>query len=1022
MQQDASTSQGFRILVILSRPLDLPDLPNLADQWALQSGLRRVQAPAFLKMLRPPTVEGLRSEILGGYDIVHFDGHGSLGRRCRSCGALHLPQEKKCDRCTALLEDEEVKGYFAFEREDGLMDALAAEELAEIVTSAPQPAKLVFLSACESAKGGDASLQNVLLAKGVPAVLGMNESVPLKATMALAGPFYAGLGAGMTIIRAFKNALPALKKMENGGEWQKIPVLEGPGKDAGILPAKVAGRASFEAERLFGLPEHELVGDYIRSDPPRGRKGLLSQTMGALQGGEKLVVLTGQGGIGKTVLAAEAARRLAWRYPGGVFWRSAAEMEHLGLEEMLNAFDNVLGPQLRTLPLDAKRDQVLGYLRNYDSASLLVVDNAESIRDPNLWRFLEGIPQPSAALMTTRESLPCGGREIRVPEMEQEEAGSLLIAEARRRSPKWGVHLNQEDLQNLNEITRFMQGHPLAIKLIAALMTSRSLVSIRDELRRNPPEEVSERFNVSYVDLTESQKVLFCRLAVFSGSVVDHAIKMVCVEDDQEGLKNWESDLGELVCKSFIDRIEIAAQDASGNEVLLYRYRLHPLMRQYAAAKAGNDVLTKFRTRSALCFLMYAIEFRQNFDMLEWEHENILAGMDVTVARLRHEKGDERYRASHQLLQFLCALQDYLDARGYWSEYRLRLHQAMDAAKVLECNKFEMACLNQLGHVSHKLGFYDDAQDFFYQCLEIADRLDDKVVKSDSLRGLGMLAQEKSEYDNAQKLFKQSYEIAKDIGDKSNISASLYQMGSLAQDTNDYIEAGKLYQESLSISQEMGDKRGISSSLGSLSILAYLTGDHKDAKKLLQRSLEISKEIGDMGNISASLHQLGMLAIDEENWDEARSFLNQSLKIKQKLGDKKGVSTTIGELGNLAEKMGDYDHAFALFHACLDIAQELQDKVGISKSLGGLANLAYLKDDLDEARRLYQNSLEISLEIGDKNDIAIGMAQLAILEERTGNVNEALRMIRLAEATFRELGSPYVEQARMQRERWETDS
>jgi hypothetical protein len=32
MPQDASSPQGFRILVIVSRPLDLPDLPNLADQ------------------------------------------------------------------------------------------------------------------------------------------------------------------------------------------------------------------------------------------------------------------------------------------------------------------------------------------------------------------------------------------------------------------------------------------------------------------------------------------------------------------------------------------------------------------------------------------------------------------------------------------------------------------------------------------------------------------------------------------------------------------------------------------------------------------------------------------------------------------------------------------------------------------------------------------------------------------------------------------------------------------------------
>ena len=183
--------------------------------------------------------------------------------------------------------------------------------------SAPgNPTKLVFLSACQSAKGGQASLLNALLGKGVPAVLGMKESVPLKATMALAAPFYAGLGAGMTISKAFENALPALKRLENGGKLQKIPVLEGPRKDVKILPIKVAGKASFEAERLFGLPEHEFLGDYIRGDPPHGRKGLLSLVMDALQSGEKLVVLTGQGGIGKTVLAAEAARRLGLALSG----------------------------------------------------------------------------------------------------------------------------------------------------------------------------------------------------------------------------------------------------------------------------------------------------------------------------------------------------------------------------------------------------------------------------------------------------------------------------------------------------------------------------------------------------------------------------------------------------------------------------------------------------------------------------------------------------------------------------------
>jgi len=1017
MPQESPPSQGFRVLVIVSRPLDLPDLKNLADQWALQGGLRRVQAPAFLKMLRPPTVEGLRSEILNGYDIVHFDGHGALGRRCPNCGALHSPQKKKCDRCMALLEDEVAKGYFAFEREDGKLDALAAEDLAEIVMSAPEPAKLVFLSACESAKWDETSLQNALLRSGVPAVLGMNKSVSPKATMALAGPFYAGLGAGMTIVQAFENALPALKRLENDSE--QIPVLEGPGKDVRVLSAKVTGRASFEAERLFGLPEHELVGDYIRGDPPRGRKGLLSQTMDVLQSGEKLVVLTGQGGIGKTVLAAEAARRLAYRYPGGVFWRSAEGGERLGQEEMLNAFVNVFGPQIRTLSPDTKRDQVLGYLRNYDTASLLVVDNAESIKDPNLWRFLEGIPQPSAALVTTRESLPCGGREIRVPEMEKEEAISLFFREARKRFPKWGEHLSVEEQSSLAEITGFMQGHPLAIKLVARQSTKRSLAGIRDELRRNPPKEVSDKFDVSYNSLEDSQKDLFARLAVFSGSMDDRAIKSICLEDDQQGQLNWGKCIEELVRSSFLDRAEIAALDKNGNEVTLYRYRSHPLMRQYAASKAGDELLARLRPRAKEYFLEYARHFSSNFDMLEWERENILAGMDWAAAQQNSSSGESKKDASIQVLEFMSVLFRYLDTRGYWSECHLRLQQAITAAEMLADRKQEAVWINNIGILNGKKGDYNEARQLFQQSMKISQDLGYKSGVSSSLHNLGRLAQATGQYDEARKLYQQSMKIDQELGDKSGISSSLGQLGSLAYLTGDYDEASQHYQQSLELQLELGDKSGVSKSLHGLGIIAKVIGDYDSARNLYQQSLEINQELGDKSGMANLLHQMGILAQDTSEYDEARKLYQQSMKIDQELGDKSGVSISLHQMGMLAQYIGEYDEARMLYKKSLEIAEELGDKSGMSLSLHQMGILAQDTGEYDEARKLYQQSMKILQELGDKSGIALSRAQLAMLEEKMGNFKVALQLIREAEAAFLELGSPYAKQARKDRERIE---
>ena len=81
--------------------------------------------------------------------------------------------------------------------------------------------------------------------------------------------------------------------------------------------------------------------------------------------------------------------------------------------------------------------------------------------------------------------------------------------------------------------------------------------------------------------------------------------------------------------------------------------------------------------------------------------------------------------------------------------------------------------------------------------------------------------------------------------------------------------------------------------------------------------------------------------------------------------------------------------------------------------------LAQATGEYDEARKLYQQSLKISEELGDKNGMALSLAQMALLEEKIGHVKEALRLICLAEASFRELGSPYSKQAQKDRERLE---
>lgn len=267
------TQPAFKVLVIVSRPLDQNELPAIADQWALVNGLATVKAPVYLHILRPPTIERLRNEILNGYEIIHFDGHGSFALKCPSCLALNAPGSRKCGRCSASLEQETPRGYLAFEQEDGRADPLAAEELADMLRASP--ARLVFLSACESAAGGAHSLAAALLQGGVPAVLGMKETVPVDATIALSRMLYAALGAGRSIREAFQISLPTLAKLpdsrETGMKAKRHPCAAGPWSRC---PPRLLSRPR---------PARPGAGASLRSSSarPRGRVHPRTATAGA---------------------------------------------------------------------------------------------------------------------------------------------------------------------------------------------------------------------------------------------------------------------------------------------------------------------------------------------------------------------------------------------------------------------------------------------------------------------------------------------------------------------------------------------------------------------------------------------------------------------------------------------------------------------------------------------------------------------------------------------------------------------
>ncbi|MGW6310550.1 ATP-binding protein, partial [Streptomyces niveus] len=274
----------------------------------------------------------------------------------------------------------------------------------------------------------------------------------------------------------------------------------------------------------------------------------------ALLGAARLVTLTGPGGVGKTRLAVEVARRSAEAYPDGAWLvelaalapspgprvdpdvvNAAAEavMRALGIQETDGdgSANGALSPAGR----------LGGALR--DRRLLLVLDNCEHVVGPVAELTATLLPNaPGLTVLTTsQEPLAISGEQVwPVPPLPLPSAVALFTARA-------GAHdadSTEAETAAVAELCRRLDGIPLALELAASRVRTigvHGLVARLDDRfkllavgPRNAPDR--QRTLRAVIDwswglLTAPERVVLRRLAVHSGSCALEAAEAVCAGD-----------------------------------------------------------------------------------------------------------------------------------------------------------------------------------------------------------------------------------------------------------------------------------------------------------------------------------------------------------------------------------------------------------------------------------------------------------------------------------------------------------
>ncbi|MET0939330.1 MAG: DUF4062 domain-containing protein, partial [Gaiellaceae bacterium] len=511
------------------------------------------------------------------------------------------------------------------------------------------------------------------------------------------------------------------------------------------------------------------------------------------RGDVRLVTLTGPGGIGKTRLAVEAARRLAPRFRDGAAY---VALDRLTDPELVPA---AIADAVGLPPLGPNQEDALAR-RLRGQRLLLVLDNFEHVlaAAPLVTRLLEA-SEHLEVLATSREPLRLQGEhEYGVPPLEDAPALFMERVGAIRPDIVW----HEENVRAAHEICRRVERLPLAVELVAGGVRMFSPSVLVEQLesaldapssgRRDAParqQTVRATIDWSYGLLNEDERDLFERLGVFAGSFTIEAAGSVA---GTRGLAVL-STLSALVDKSLL------VHAASESET---RFRMLRVVAEYAAERlrdrADEDDICVAHAEyyAELAQAAYAglrgSEQRGWKDILDFEFGNIRRALAHLARTGREEEAADLvwsvwvYWLTGHFLEGRKLAAELLASRCELSERaRARLQTV---AGVLA------ALLSDLGTAHAELG----------QASEWFQEHDDIEGKASALGGLG-LATAPLDPERARSLMLESAGLFAAIGDAWGEAIILGALGWLDTGRGDFSEE-RLFERAYDLARYVDDE------------------------------------------------------------------------------------------------------------------------------------------------------------------------------------------------------------------------
>jgi tetratricopeptide (TPR) repeat protein/transcriptional regulator with XRE-family HTH domain len=721
-----------------------------------------------------------------------------------------------------------------------------------------------------------------------------------------------------------------------------------------------------------------LVGaEQIRDVPLwMGRDALLEELRDELLVTKrKMLVLVGQGGIGKTSLAVKLLEACgvvpeSWvRSPNCVYEQVlyCRVGRASGFYTIAANFFEALGRDGTDLVPSAKIDAIMAELAK--NRWLIVLDNLESVldaetgrsQDSDLGELLNRLAYSghrSQIIITSRE-LPWDladrrGRRIDRKLVRVEKIMGISLDASIELLRDYAPDVAEEDLRWVADAVK---GQVLVLTQLGNLLADTSIAYLW-----NHPELVTEDVDPilrEQIDrLDDGARELLKRMSVLRVSMgeVGLAFLRLC-QSGESGIQRPDEELVKSNLKetrSLLKRLVNCSliQEMHDIQVGEISYSLHPVIAEFLRQEYEKEVNLLFKY-AAIFYgsIAYEEEFTC-FEQLESIIEEMYCwwnmGMEEKVAKI--------------------AIESFPGMLKPWGKWGI-LREWMERVLPYSEGGLKRDCLRAIGGVYRDIGDWDKAEVYFREALMLAEQEDSKAGRAVSWSLLGNIESKRGNWDKAERLYRQCLEIKEELGDRSGMATSWGVLGDIESNRGNWDEAERLYRQYQKMCEELGDRSGMASCWGVLGDIERMRGNYEAAEQLKIQSFNLRQELGDRHGMCMSLRTQAGIANEQNLWDKAEKLISQSLKIATELNSADEIAIILGVRGSTNRRQGNLDAAEILFQDSLAQSQHLGMTDNIAEINWELAQLYRAKNNPDRAQQHYAIAHQLYTQLGAAKDL-----------------------------------------------------